>query len=80
MSANSSNVAVPVLATGGGPERIDTSGAMPVLAAAITKSADSPLPISASAAQIFPMNGLFSVVTSIQVVPSAISSRTALVW
>ena len=80
MSANSSNVAVPLPDSAAGPDRIDTCGAIPVLAAAITNSADSPLAMSASSeAQIFPVNGLLVSVTSIQVVPSACSSRTAVV-
>ena len=43
MSANSSNVAFRLLLISGGPERIETSGAMPELAAAIANSEDSPL-------------------------------------
>ena len=70
MSANSSNVAFGLLLISGGPDRIDTNGAMPELAAAIAKSEDSPCEMSASTAQILPVNGLLRLVTSSQVVPS----------
>jgi hypothetical protein len=69
---------VPLFDSAAGPDRIDTCGAIPVLAAAITNSADAPLAMSASSDEhILPVNGLFVSVTSIQVVPSACSSRTA---
>ena len=52
---------------------------MPELAAATAKSEDSPCEMSASIAQILPVNGLLRLVTSIQVLPSDWSRRTALV-
>ena len=73
MSENSSNVAVPLFASAGGPERIETCGAMPVLAAAIANIGAPERMSASSVAQIVPVNGLLVSVTSTQVEPSACS-------
>ena len=79
MSENSSKVAVPLFDSTGGPERIETCGAIPVLAAAMANIGAVERTSASSVAQIVPVNGLLVSVTSAHVEPSSCSSRTAVV-